>query len=193
MGFVGLSQLIGLGGFIVWALVERGFSLLNQQQHQGRKQAQGSYWLISLFWYGTMLFSIWDAWGGGWTTFEVALRPARGVGVLLTLGGLTIRFLARRALGKEYSVHVETSDAHELVTRGLYRMVRHPAYLGLLCLFLGIPLSLGSWGGVGIAVVGGVPAVVYRIRVEEKALSEWFGKQYEQYKENSWRLVPYLW
>ncbi|MDZ7721816.1 MAG: isoprenylcysteine carboxylmethyltransferase family protein [candidate division KSB1 bacterium] len=38
-------------------------------------------------------------------------------------------------------MHVETSDTHELVTRGIYKTVRHPAYLGLSCLFIGIPLS----------------------------------------------------
>jgi protein-S-isoprenylcysteine O-methyltransferase Ste14 len=113
--------------------------------------------------------------------------------MLFILGGLAMRILARKALGKQYSVHVETSKTHHMVTEGVYNVVRHPAYLGLVGLFLGIPLSEGSWGGLAIALVVGIPAIVYRIHVEEQSLREWFGKPYEQYREKTWRLIPYLW
>ncbi len=193
MDFVRISEYIGLGGLILWAVMERSFFLFNQQQREGQKQDQGSYWLISLFWYGAMLFAILDVWTLNWTTFDAPLWLLRGIGMLLTISGLAIRLWARRTLGKQYSVHVETSDTHQLVTAGIYQVVRHPAYLGLVCLFLGIPLSLGSWGGIIIAAAGGVPAVVYRIRVEERSLREWFGKQYEAYQARTWRLIPYVW
>lgn len=193
MDLVQISEYVGLAGFILWAVVERGFTLLNQQQRQGQKQAQGSFWLISATWYGAMLFSILDVWTLAWTTFESPLWMLRSIGMLLTISGIAIRFLARRTLGKQYSVHVETSETHQLVTQGLYGLVRHPAYLGLLCLFLGIPLSMGSRGGFMIAAAGGIPAVVYRIRIEEQSMGEWFGARYEAYKESTWKLVPYLW
>jgi protein-S-isoprenylcysteine O-methyltransferase Ste14 len=192
MDIIRIPEYVGLAGFILWALVERGFSLSKQQQ-QGEKQEQGSYWLISLFWYGATLLAILDAWGLGWTTFGARLWILRGLGMLFILGGLAMRILARRALGKQYSVHVETSETHQMVTEGVYNTVRHPAYLGLMGLFLGIPLSEGSWGGLAIALVGGIPAIVYRIHVEEQALRTWFGKQYEQYQARTWRLIPYLW
>ncbi len=193
MDIMRIPEYVGLAGFVLWALVERGFSFLKQHQHQGQKQAQGSYWLISLGWYSATFFSILDAWRLGWTTFGARLWILRGLGMLFILGGLAMRILARRALGKQYSVHVETSETHQIVTESVYNVVRHPAYLGLVGLFLGIPLSEGSWGGLAIAVVGGVPAIVYRIHIEEQALRDWFGKQYEQYQARTWRLIPYLW
>lgn len=193
MEFIRISEYIGLVAFILWAVMERGFSLLNLQQREGRKQEEGSYWLISLFWYGATIFSLLDAWSFGWTTFGAPLRLLRGSGMLLALCGIAIRFLARRDLGREYSVHVKTYDAHKLVTTGIYTMVRHPAYLGLLLLFMGIPLSEGSWGGTIVAAAGGIPAILYRIRIEEKLLSEWFGEPYRKYIERSWRLFPYVW
>lgn len=190
---VRISEYIGLVGFILWAIMERGFSLSGQQQSEGRKQHQGSYWLLSLCWYGAMLFSIFDAFSLKITVFAAPMWILRGLGIILTISGLVIRFLARKTLGKQYSVHVETSDTHDLVITGIYSVVRHPAYLGLMCLFLGIPLCLGSWGGIILAVAGGIPAIINRIVLEEKLLNEWFGKQYEDYKENTWRLIPYLW
>ncbi len=188
-----ISEYIGLGGFILWAIMERGFSLSGQQQNEGRKQHQASYWLISLCWYGAMIFSIFDALSLRITVFVAPLWILRNLGMILTMSGIVIRFLARKTLGKQYSVHVETSDTHDLVITGIYRVIRHPAYLGLMCLFVGIPLSMGSWGGIIFTVAGGIPAIIYRIVLEEKFLNKWFGKQYEEYKEKTWRLIPFLW
>lgn len=193
MNWLQIFEYLGLGAFILWSLFERGFSLLNQQQDQGRKSARVSFFLISLFWYGMMAFSIIDAWGIQLTSFTRLFWGLRGLGVALSAAGLVIRFVARRDLGKQYSVHVETSDEHQLITEGIYGTLRHPAYLGLLCLFIGIPLSMGSWGSLIIAVAGGIPAVVYRIILEEKSLTQWFGKRYETYRESSWRIIPNIW
>ncbi len=193
MDFIRISEYIGFGGFILWSLIERGFTLTKQQQRAGQRKAQSSFWLILIFWYGAMFLSIWDVWGSPLTAFQQPFLPLRIIGVILTLTGLLIRFAARRALGQSYSVHVETSQKHELVTSGIFSTIRHPAYLGLLCLFLGIPLCLGSWGGLGIAVLAGIPTLIYRINVEEKFLQQWFGEAYGTYQENTWRLIPYLW
>lgn len=193
MDFDRIFVYVGLGGFVLWSLIERGFSLSGQQQSTGSKRHRESYWLINLFWYGAILFSMLDALSLRLTVFGTSWWALRITGLVLTISGLAIRYLARRTLGQQYSVHVETSATHNLVTTGIYGIVRHPAYLGLMCLLLGIPLSMGSWAGITIAVAGGIPAIVYRIILEEKLLKEWFGKQYAEYEEKTWRLVPYLW
>ena len=193
MNWIQIFEYLGLGAFILWSLVERGFTLTGQQQHQGRKQARFSFCLISLLWYGAMVFSILDVWGLQLTKFTQPLWGLRLAGLALAAAGLSLRFIARKDLGKQYSVHIETSDEHQLVTTGIYRTLRHPAYLGLLGLFLGIPLCMGSWGGLALAAGGGIPAVIYRITVEEKSLAKWFGDQYREYQQDSWHLLPYLW
>jgi len=193
MDMVRVSEYVGFVGFLLWASVERGFGLLSQQQAEGQAQDQGSFRLISVCWYGATLFALLDAWTLGWTTFRSPLWALRAIGAILIVGGLAMRIIARRALGKQYSVRVETSDAHQLVTEGVYRVLRHPAYLGLVGLLLGIPLCEGSWGGLALAVAAGMPAIIYRIQVEERSLSRWFGQDYEQYKKGTWRLIPHLW
>jgi len=193
MNWKEIFEYLGLGAFILWSLVERSFSLMNRQQEKGRKSSKTSFFLISLFWYGMMAFSIVDAWGIQLTTFPQLFWGLRSVGVILSAAGLVFRFIARRDLGKQYSVHVETSNKHQLVTEGIYGTLRHPAYLGLLCLFIGIPLAMGSWGSLIISIAGGMPAVFYRISVEEHALSKWFGEAYQAYRKASWRLIPFLW
>ena len=183
----------GFAGFILWAVIERAFFMQNQQQESGRGDDRASYTLISACWYAAVIYSLLDAWNFNWSLLPQKLWMLPAAGLLLTAGGLCIRFLSRRTLGRHYSVRVETSQAHRLVTTGMYRYVRHPAYLGLLCLFFGIPLCEGSWGGLLLAALGGLPSILYRIQIEEKALNQWFGEEYRYYSQNSWRLIPYIW
>jgi protein-S-isoprenylcysteine O-methyltransferase Ste14 len=193
MDFIRLSQYIGLGGFIAWSMMERGFTYSHQQQALGQKKEGFSFVLINIFWYGSIFFAIGDTWWWQISLFANPYWALRILGLLFILAGLILRYSARKALGKQYSVHVETSEAHQLVTSGIFSSIRHPAYLGLVCLLIGIPLTMGSWMSLFVALVGGIPAVIYRIIVEEKYLEEWFGEQYQAYKEKSWRLIPYIW
>lgn len=193
MNFVRLSQYIGLGGFIAWSMIERGYTFSNQQQTQGQKKEEFSYILINIFWYGSIFYAIADIWWLSLTLFSKPLWALRSIGILLIIAGLVLRFTARKELGKQYSVHVETSEEHHLITSGMFSALRHPAYLGLIFLLIGISLAMGSWGSLVIAGIGGIPAIIYRITVEEKYLQQWFGEQYESYQKKSWRLIPYIW
>jgi len=81
-------------------------------------------------------------------------------------------------LKKEYSVLVKTSENHQLITIGINNKFRHPAYIGLLMSFVGIPLSLWSWSGLGVGIFCGIPAILYRINVEERFLLGVFGQDF---------------
>jgi len=101
--------------------------------------------------------------------------------------------MARQTLKKQYSAMVKTSENHQLVTTGIYKKLRHPAYLGLMMLMLGIPLSSWSFVGLGIGIMCGIPAILYRINVEERFLNNIFGQQYKDYSEGTWKVNFYLW
>lgn len=58
---------------------------------------------------------------------------------------------------------------------------------------LGIPITLGSYIGLVLTLVVGLPAIIYRIKVEERSLKEWFGDAYINYMKKSARLIPYFW
>jgi protein-S-isoprenylcysteine O-methyltransferase Ste14 len=48
-------------------------------------------------------------------------------------------------------------------------------------------------GRLAIALLGGIPAILYRIRIEETALLERYVVDYEQYTQETWRVLPYIW
>ena len=80
---------------------------------------------------------------------------------------------------------------HRLATTGIYGVIRHPSYLGLVVAALGWGLSFRAGAGVAIAALMLV-VVLARIAAEERLLSEAFGAEYEAYRARTWRLIPYV-
>ena len=75
------------------------------------------------------------------------------------------------------------------MTDGLYGIVRHPSYLGLLINALGWALAFRS--GVGVLLTALlIPALLARIRAEEALLHAHFGSDYERYRRRTSRLIP---
>ncbi|MDQ6799848.1 MAG: isoprenylcysteine carboxylmethyltransferase family protein [Acidobacteriota bacterium] len=112
------------------------------------------------------------------------------LGIALIFIGIVIRAAAILTLGRYFSVRVTIQEAHELIQRGLYRWIRHPAYTGLLLSFTGLGFALGSWLSLAIIAITSIIGFGYRIRVEEQALIGHFGDRYRSYAARTKRLVP---
>ena len=115
-----------------------------------------------------------------------------GVSLLLLVVGLAIRWTAILTLGRFFSTSVAIQQDHRLVRRGLFRLVRHPSYSGLLLLFLGMGLSFGNWLSFAVIVVPFLAALLHRIKVEEASLVEALGQDYVEYRRTTKCLLPGL-
>jgi protein-S-isoprenylcysteine O-methyltransferase Ste14 len=115
------------------------------------------------------------------------LRPA-ALGILIL--GLGIRAVAIFTLGKAFSANVATRAGQRLQRSGLYRVVRHPSYLGLELIFLAFALHSRTWACFAVVLVPPTLAVLYRIHIEETALRLSFGADYEDYCRSAKRLIP---
>ena len=118
---------------------------------------------------------------------ELWLRPAS---VALLAAGLAVRITAILTLGKWFTANVATHAAQTIHRRGLYRVVRHPSYLGMEIIFLAIGLHTNDWACLAAAFIPPTLAVVYRIRVEEAVLLSAFGEEYADYMRTTKRLIP---
>ncbi len=87
---------------------------------------------------------------------------------------------------------VKVEEGQEVISTGLYGVVRHPMYLATLLMFLPLPLILGSfWGLCPFALYPVI--LVIRIFDEEKLLSEELSG-YEEYRSKvKYRLIPLIW
>jgi len=79
---------------------------------------------------------------------------------------------------------------YRLIQDGLYRWLRHPAYTGLLLIYLGLIMALGTWLGTLAALVLILVSILYRINVEEEMILDSFGDEYRRYRSKTWRLIP---
>lgn len=110
--------------------------------------------------------------------------------VLVLLLGLAIRGTAIFTLGKSFSSNVAIQDSQQITRAGLYRFARHPSYLGLLLVFLAVGLHSRNWVSLAVVLVPTTAALLYRIHVEEIALTKAFGEEYAAYSKTTKRLIP---
>jgi protein-S-isoprenylcysteine O-methyltransferase Ste14 len=75
------------------------------------------------------------------------------------------------------------------VTNGIYGVIRHPSYLGLIVIMFGWGLVFRSWIGILLAALV-IPVLLARIRAEESLLHAYFGEEYERYRTRTSRLIP---
>jgi protein-S-isoprenylcysteine O-methyltransferase Ste14 len=115
------------------------------------------------------------------------------VGLILITVSLLLFGWARTVLGGFYSGRIRVKADHILVQNGPYRIVRHPAYAAYIIMSLGIGVGYSSWIGLIAVILLLIPALIYRINVEEQILSAEFGDQFNQYIQNTKRLIPRIW
>jgi protein-S-isoprenylcysteine O-methyltransferase Ste14 len=115
----------------------------------------------------------------------------RWLGVALFAVGGALRIWPVFVLGHRFSGLVAIQPGHTLVTSGVYSVIRHPSYLGLLVNSLGWALAFRS--GVGVLLTAfTIPPLLARIRAEEGLLRAQFGADYDAYCARTSRLIPGL-
>jgi len=113
-------------------------------------------------------------------------------GLGLATLGVVLFVWARRVLGMNYSGHLSVKSGQTLVQSGPYRLIRHPAYAGYLLMALGISLGYSSLVGL-VSVLALLLGLLYRMKLEEELLTEYFDEVYRQYICKTKRLIPWIW
>lgn len=115
------------------------------------------------------------------------------VGLAAILIGTTLRIYAVWSLRHAFTLSVKTGSNQQLVTTGVYRYIRNPAYAGTILSMLGNAFCFRSVFAPLVVLL--LLAICYgiRIKVEEKALYERFGEDFKNYCFRTWRLIPLIW
>ena len=111
-------------------------------------------------------------------------------GLFLIIAGMIFRFIAVWTLGKYFTVNVTIKENHQIIKVGLYKIIRHPSYLGSLVSFIGFGISLNNWISLILIIVPITIAFIHRIEIEERLLLKQFGLEYSEYIKKTYRLVP---
>lgn len=117
--------------------------------------------------------------------------------VLMSLGivaiacSILINQAAVGTLGKFFD-RLTIKPEHQLVTSGIYSLVRHPIYLSYILLFSGFCLLLQSIVTLGILLLICLVWFGNRIAIEEKMLLQEFQNDYKIYQQNTKKLIPFV-
>jgi protein-S-isoprenylcysteine O-methyltransferase Ste14 len=114
----------------------------------------------------------------------------RTVALGMMAAGMAIRWTAIVSLGRSFSTNVAIRAGQTVYRGSLYRWVRHPSYTGMLFSFASIGVWERNWISLAITVIFPIAVLLYRIHVEEAALTSAFGDNYTQYCRETRRIFP---
>jgi protein-S-isoprenylcysteine O-methyltransferase Ste14 len=119
-------------------------------------------------------------------------RWAKGIGLAILAAGLVLRWSAIATLGRYFTSNVAIHEGQKVLRTGVYRFMRHPSYTGLWLALIRLAIHFRNWWSLAITLIPVTAAILYRIHVEEAALIDAFGSEYEDYRKSTSRLVPGL-
>jgi len=151
---------------------------------------KGSIWLLTIsismgYWLSFMIAATKTGRIYHWNTLFV-------IGSVLALTGLIIRVTSILQLKQQFTYTVTKIENHELIETGLYRIIRHPGYLGQLIIFLGISTCLSNWLSILLMIIPVLLGYLNRMNVEEKFMVEQMGQKYLDYQKRTKRLIPII-
>lgn len=149
--------------------------------------------LLIIAWVGFFVPLIWVA----SPAFSFAEYPLRlgplAAGVTCFGTGLWLFYRSHTDLGTNWSITLELRERHRLVTRGVYRRIRHPMYSALILYSVGHALVIPNWVVGPANLIAFAVLLAFRIRAEEKMMLDEFGAEYTEYSAQTKRLVPGVW
>lgn len=116
----------------------------------------------------------------------------QSLAVFLIVTSVAFEIAAFKELGKQWSLQARVLEGHELITTGVYSLVRHPIYTALLARLIATGLTFSHWITIMIAVIVYLIGTKIRTVSEERLLSEAFGEKFEDWKARVPGLIPFM-
>jgi protein-S-isoprenylcysteine O-methyltransferase Ste14 len=168
---------------------------LNQKRKQEKMSEQHitsqEKTLLGLLFTGMFLVPIIYA-ATNWLDFANYTLPAWAgwLGVLIMAAGIFVFWRAHADLGLNWSPSLEIREKHELITRGIYGVIRHPMYASQWLWVIAQPLLLQNWIAGFLNLLVFIPFYFLRVKAEEQMMLEKFGDQYQDYMQKVGAILP---
>jgi protein-S-isoprenylcysteine O-methyltransferase Ste14 len=194
-GWVFFAEMMGGAALVTWWLAVHDPALLKERMGGAFQKGQSfadkvfmSFMMIA--WYGWLVLMALDAKRWRVSHMPVALNTIGAA--LIALGFVIVWRVFRENSFAAPVIRIQTERGQHVIDTGPYAIVRHPMYSGAGIFMLGMPLLLGSWGGL-LALPAIFAALIVRIFIEEAALRQGiagYGAYTERVRR---RLIPGVW
>ncbi len=143
-----------------------------------------SYWLI----YVLLKIIFNEVWGNYWTFNLLSIDFFIISGLILIVLGFVFEVLGLISLGINFRIELPKEET-ELVTSGIYRVMRNPIVFGIFLLVVGTFLTIPDIFTLA-ALIFNVVTFNSKAKDEERFLLARFGKKFEEYKSQVGRYFP---
>ena len=123
--------------------------------------------------------------------YTIVYDLIRYIGLAVYLVFSWIQVWSFKSLGDNYSQDIMIKKKHELVTKGPFKLIRHPQYMCQILLDLGATAATLGYV-VGILALIEIPIYIMRASVEDKLLSKYFAEKFSDYKTKSGFMIPFI-
>jgi len=194
-GYGGFAAFFAVPAFVALTVVTLALTVAavftEGNLSRGEREDRNNRWVIAAFAVLGLLSAWLPAFCDSRNIWTFGGDGVRWTGVALFTAGGVLRLWPVFVLGRRFSGLVAIQKDHALVTDGIYSVIRHPSYLGLLVGVVGWALAFRSGAGLLLAALTVIP-VVGRIRAEEALLRLQFGESHDAWCARTSRLVPGL-
>jgi protein-S-isoprenylcysteine O-methyltransferase Ste14 len=115
----------------------------------------------------------------------------RYIGLVVYLVFSWVQVWSFKTLGDNYSQEVILKKNHELVTKGPFKIIRHPQYLCQILLDLGAAAATLGYI-VGFLALIEIPIYILRASLEDRLLAKYFAEKFSDYKKKSGFMIPFI-
>ena len=112
--------------------------------------------------------------------------------VLIAIWSVWLVMSAIRELGKQWSLEARVLEDHKLIKSGVYQIIRHPIYTGMLGMLVATGLTFSNWMALVAGIIVMIVGTKIRTRLEEKLLHNAFGAEFDDWKARVPGLIPYV-
>jgi protein-S-isoprenylcysteine O-methyltransferase Ste14 len=192
-GWVFIAVFVGYVGALVWRLSRIDPELMRERQRTDEDAELWDRALMRCYLAVLLVLLALLALDGGRFRWSCVPWWAQGVGwgALVCCGAIIWHVMSVNAYLSSYA-RIQEERGQVVVTQGLYGLVRHPMYLGIIVAFLGLPLALGSWWSlIPGSLIGAL--FVYRTAREDQMLQHKLDGYREYAAQVRYRLLPGVW
>ena len=115
----------------------------------------------------------------------------RVVGLFLYIIFSWVQIWSFKSLGEFYSQEILIYKNHDLISKGPYKILRHPQYVSQILVDIGGGLAVMSYVLLPIAIIE-IPFLIMRALLEEKLLERNFKERFVEYKKKTGFLIPFI-
>lgn len=115
----------------------------------------------------------------------------RYIGLIVYLVFSWIQVWSFKTLGDNYSQDIMIKKNHGLVTKGPFKMIRHPQYMCQILLDIGAAAATLGYIVVILALIE-IPIYIMRALFEDKLLAKHFSERFSEYKKKSGFMFPFI-